>query len=167
MKRAIFFFVAWLGPLAACSEAVAETNRTDVQANIQKGYDKVVFGKEIGHKEYMTAVVALTASAASGSPTPLIAVIKNLVDESIAKLGDGVKRELVLEALRNPGKVFASGQQEISGGFATYEQWEIVKVEVPDKIEIKGFEVKVTMKVVTQRVQLPNTYQPYLRWKKK
>lgn len=60
-----------------------------------------------------------------------------------------------------------SGQWEISGGFATYEQWETVKVEVPDKVEIKGFEVKAKMKIVTQRVQLPNTYQPYLRWKKK
>ena len=167
MKRFIVITAVLAGILADCRPSTADTNCGDVQANIQRGYDKVLYGKEINHQDYLKVAGALAASAASSSPAPLAAVLKELVDESLSKLAEGIKRELVLEALRNPAKIFTSGEHEISAGFATYQHWQVIKDEVLDRIEIKGFAVKAIMKPVVCKVQLPNTYQPYIRWRKK
>jgi hypothetical protein len=142
---------------------LADTNRAEVQANIQKGYEKVVFGKEIDHTTYATTLGALVASVSSGTPAPITAYLNELIAESLGDLAVGMKQEIIREALLHPGKVFGNSKWEISAGFATYEHWKIVKVEVPDRLEIKGLALKVVMKLHTAKIQLPNTHQPYIR----
>jgi len=56
---------------------------------------------------------------------------------------------------------------EISGGFATYEHWQVVKTEVPDRVEFKGIDVTVKTRTEPAKIHLPNTYQPYIRLRKK
>ncbi len=142
---------------------VKETNKPEVQARLTEGWDKVVFGKELDHGEYVKLLGSVAASVAAGNPTPLVGYTKQFIQESIDGLSTDLEREIVLTALRNPDKVFASGKWEISAGFATYEHRKAIGIELPDKIEIHGLEITVRKQMKWAVTDLPNTFQPYVR----
>jgi hypothetical protein len=102
-----------------------------------------VFGEELDHGGYVRIAGALASSVTAGTPALVVAYLTAFTEESLRKLTTDLKQELILEALRNPGKVFTNGQWEVSGGFATYEHWQVVKTEVPDRVEFKGIAVTV------------------------
>jgi len=66
-------------------------------------------------------------------------------------------------ALLNHEKVFTEGKFEISGGFATYNQKRVYGIEVPFGFEVQGIEVKVKKRMEWGVIDLPNTFQPYVR----
>ena len=66
-------------------------------------------------------------------------------------------------AMKEPNKILTLGNLEVSGGFATYDHRIAVGTELPDKIEIKGLEVTVRKSMKWAVIDLPNTFQPYIR----
>jgi len=141
--------------------------RADLQADVKKGWDATVFGEELDHGEYVRIAGALASSVPAGAPAPVVAYLTAFTEELLRKLTTDLKREFILEALRNPGEVFSNGRWEVSGGFATYEHWQVVKTEVPDRVELTGIKVAIRTRTEAAKIQLPNTYQPYIRLRKK
>jgi hypothetical protein len=142
---------------------VKETTKPEVQVGLKKGWDKVVFGKELDHEEYLKLFGALAASLAVENPAPLTGYLKEFVQESLKTLASDLKTELVLAALSGPDKIFREGKLEVSGGFATYRHQKAVGTEVPYKIERDGVKITVRKRMEWAVVDLPNTYQPYVR----
>jgi len=142
---------------------VKETNRAEVQTRICGAGGTVVFGKELDHAEYLKIAGALATAIATETPAPVVAYFQEFAAESTRALATGLKQALILMALRNPGKVFRDGKWEVTGGFATYEHWKAIGIEVPDRVEIKGFNVTVRKRMEWAKVQLPNTHQPWVR----
>jgi hypothetical protein len=155
----------FVAPPATAGEKpnVKETTKSDVQGSLRDGWDKVVYGKELDHAEYLKILAAAAASVATENPTPLTGYAKDFATQSLQSLGTALTTELVLTALANPDKIFTSGGMEISAGVATYHHKRVVGFEVPDRVEIDGLKVTVRKRMEWVVIDLPNTFQPYVR----
>jgi hypothetical protein len=135
-----------LEALRALAAAARDSNKGDVRSSVSKGWLAVAWGKEIDHVEYLK----LAGSMASGT---VGVYLSGLVRDSAATLGTSV----VIQAIKKRGQTFGAGKFVCQAGIATYDHWKYLVVKNP----ITGKTVK---KVKTN---LPNTHQPYIRWKRK
>lgn len=159
-----FSFLAVIpSAVAADKPNVKESNKPEVQARLQEGWEKVVFGKELDHGEYLKIVAAVAASVAAENPTPLVGYGKEFVQASVDAFASDLTREIIVLALKNPDKVFNSGKWEVMGGFATYEHRRAIGIEVPDRVERNGLKITIRKRMEWAVIDLPNTYQPYIR----
>ena len=151
------------------------SNANEVRSNLARDGWQVIYGKELDYVEYQKFTVATAASIASGDPQPVLLYLQTLLDEmrgAFLRSGSQEMRRLAqrLEAemanglnqavVQGKPVVLRLPTMEVEIGVATYTHWKKVSGNYP-KID-KG---KVSMGYIEQTIPLPNTFQPYVRFR--
>lgn len=137
-----------------------KSNKDAVRAELAKDGWYVVYGKTFEELDWV-AVAACTYYGCLGQ------YFDYLLDANIEKfqkqapdLTITVIRDLVLRAIQTRGRVFTQGRLEVSGGFATYSRWKVVRMKVPGVCDWRP-----CMKDIEERTNLLPHYQPYVRFR--
>lgn len=124
--------------------AQARTNRSDVIQARENGWT-VAWGKHIDHIEY----ARLAACMLDPTTACINAYFTTLLQDSAVTLG----KNIVLKALKSRGNLFTEGNVQFQAGLATYNHW-----QNENPCSIWG-------DTCWYKVPLPNTHQPFVRWR--
>ena len=165
------------GKLSEMEEAAgAKSNRADVRAEKEAGWDSTVYGKEIDHEQYVEMMGAGAASIATANAGPLMAYAKEWAAEQYQTLAEGLREQgkaelaeklneqMLIDALQGamngqPATLPIKGVT-IDVGLATYNHRLEASAGIP---EITSRGIEINQKNAT--TSLPNTHQPYVRFK--
>lgn len=157
--------------VTAAGGRAEDSNRNDVRADKEKDGWTVVWGKNFTEGDWIKGTKAIAESVAAENPGPFLAWFEQTLEENFTKVLknlDGVARKdlerWLVESLKGKKLVSYKGLK-IEAGFATYNRWERVVVEVPDGVEWQGIKSKVKMKKIEKKIPLPNWHQFYVRYK--
>jgi len=156
--------------IAATSEkasAYHKTNRPDVEQSIADGGWTVIYSKEFSHAEYLKLAAAIAADVAVSKGGATSAYFENFASGSLEKVISGaaakspqmannLRRELTVSKLLSAIRASFNGKQvglsiagsTLEAGRATYNRAECVRWFKREKC-----------------VSMPNTYQPYIRFR--
>jgi hypothetical protein len=179
MKRIKYLLVC--GLMFSCLVSInlvwAESNKSEVQRSKANGWS-IAWGNEIDHLKEVEFSAAVTASVACVCTAPLQGFIANELEstaERIASQLADVSKEflikLLLDSLKNGGVKRISGF-DLEAGLATYNHWrKVIYHEPRTRIGRCGprwarFNCPETyIAEVEREVSLPNTFQPYVRFR--
>jgi hypothetical protein len=117
--------------------AFAESNKPSEQASIEDGGWTVAWGSEIDQVEEVACAAAIAAIGPGGA----VACVEDAIQESVTALG----WDVVVQALTHLGSTFGAGEFDVKADIATYNHWHVLfGVKIPE----------------------PNTYQPYVKWRR-
>jgi hypothetical protein len=149
------------------------SNRNQVRQSLSGGGWTVVWGKNFTEGDWVLGSAAIAESVAAKNPQPFLAWFDAVLQENFAKIQGnlvtvnlGDLEALVMRSLSQKGTVAVAGL-DLDAGFATYNRWERIVVEVPDGIEFQGIKSKVKMKRIEKKIPLPNWHQFYVRYRLK
>jgi hypothetical protein len=190
MKVSIFVFLVAI--LSLSTTVLADTNKQEFKQNLSKKGWNVAFGTEIDHKKQLeyTAAGASTAACVAGSTgsavpaclDKLAAYIKSEVKDSAGKIvkklqrkGQSVAIDFLIKIIVNAlaGKSFTPPKGlDLDADLATYNHWRYVIYDEPrTRIGKCGpkwarFNCPEIYTVsVKKKIPLPNTFQPYVRFR--
>ena len=87
----------------------------------------------------------------------------SLAREIAQPLKTPLPEDVIVKAIIHPGENFTHGDLEVCFAYATYNHRKAVGTKIPVGLEVKGLEVTIRTEMRWAVVDLPNTYQPYLR----
>lgn len=132
--------VAIFTAIGMTSQCLARTNKGAVQKSLRNKHDRVIFGKELDHVEYLQ----LAASIAIG-PGAVAGYLGDLAREIASETGRTVAKDTIYDILRGNRDTTIIGGKPVYMGLATYNHWTIEGGPL--------FEI---------RVPRPNTHQFYV-----
>jgi hypothetical protein len=161
-------FVLLISHGAAFGES---SNRNQVREQIDRDGWRVAWGKNITEADWAQASAAVGISISTGNSAPFLAWFDATLQENVDKITSNLKglatdelKNLIISSLRGKRPVDWNGFQ-LEAGIATYDRWQEVIVDVPDGFEFRGIKSKVRMKRITNKVNLPNWHQFYVRYR--
>ncbi len=151
-----------------------DSNRAAVQANISRGW-YVAWGKHIDHAEYQKFVAALAASVVSANPGPVQLYLHHMLYQmkvEISRSLRGQARQVLVDfemrVIRALHQAISTGRPvqlwfggvRVEIGNATYNHWKTVSGNYP---HISNW--KIVWRHAERTIALPNTHQPYVRFR--
>ncbi len=179
MKKAIVGLIAILSIcLVVISPVWAESNKSDVRRSKEDGWN-VAWGNEINHAKELQFSGAVAASVACICTAPLqgfvAAELESTATTIANQLTDVSKKfviKLLLDSLENGG-VKRISRFDLEAGLATYNHWrKVIYHEPRPRMGRCGpswarfnCPEEAHMEEVERKVPLPNTFQPYVRFR--
>lgn len=166
--------VKWIAFVLLMSYGTAfgeSSNRNQVREEIDRDGWRVAWGKNITEADWAEASAAIGVSISTGNSAPFLAWFDATLQENFDKITSHLKglavnelKNMIVSSLRGKRSVDLNGFQ-LEAGIATYDRWQEVTVDVPDGVEFRGRNSKIRMKRITNKVNLPNWHQFYVRYR--
>jgi len=162
------------------------TNKDQVRRNLQNGLSVVIYGAEIDHVDEIQFAASIAASIATANPGPVAAYLQQMVAESKATFLRNLQnapaeaRDQLLarfeqdflraieQSLREHRPIrLPYNEVVMEVGMATYNNWIDVHYQTPrlaDNGSALGIRLyRIEMQRHHRQIQLPNTFQPYVK----
>lgn len=172
LTSGLLIFLTLLFPAVVLAE---ESNRNEVRAGLADGGWSVVYGDLLNEGDYVEFGIAVAEAIVIENPAPIYAFFSSQLQAQVTKIestapeiGRQAIEDLLLRAFDGDGSIVRHGRLEISAGLATYKRWERMVYDEPRTYTCYEWGVPypcITMERVERRVDLPNNFQPYFRFR--
>ncbi len=151
-------------------------NRKKVMANVERGWNKTIWGETINDAEYLRFTAAVASAVVTENPEPVIQYFKDLARRNIAKIqqeagniGSDILWKVIIDGIKY-GKVTKFNTFELKAGLATWQRWQRVVYDEPrtKKCKYNGpfgtwtWGVCTTSERVEKEIPPPNWHRPYV-----